>query len=173
MGPRSAPLAVQTLELRLWCSSFGSAPSTIVHPFLHRFELLLLLVVQNGLDLALRILPDRLHFRVTILTGGGLILEERLHLLLAFDQERLDLVLLIGAEAKGARHMFELPVRVHTHGAATWLALCRTLFRRLRGGWCCAVLSDGGAGDAKCERSAKREVEEFVAHRLRIPPLWL
>src|SRR5579863_7661416 len=85
---------------------------------LHGFELLLLLVVQEGFDLALGVLTDRLHLRATVLIRQGLILEEGLHSLLAVDEQRLDLALLIRRETEGPGQVLKLAIRAHAHGTA-------------------------------------------------------
>ena len=76
----------------------GAAASP--HPILHRREFLLLLIGKNRFDLAARLLHDRLRFGATVFLRRRLILAEGLHLLLAINQHRLDLALLIRGEVK-------------------------------------------------------------------------
>jgi hypothetical protein len=126
------------LRLRRALLAFTSPTMTSTF-LLHGFELLLLLVVQEGFDLALGVLTDRLHLRATVLIRQGLILEEGLHSLLAVDEQRLDLALLIRRETEGPGQVLKLAIRAHALGTAAGAIL------RLRLGLGCVVLSESGA----------------------------
>jgi len=122
---------------------------------LHGFELLLLLIVKNHLNLALAVLADGLHLRAAIFARERLVLEDRLHLLLAINENGLDLALLIGAKVELPGHVLKLFVGVHAHGTAT-------LFPILR--WRSVVLGKGESGPsgAKQQCAGKCEVEQSV-----------
>jgi hypothetical protein len=134
------------------CTLTAGSAATATHVLLHGFELLLLLIVQHRFNLALRILTEGLHAGPTISLRDGLILEESLHLLVAIDQEGLDLALLIRGERKFFAHVLQLTIGVHATRAAR-TALRLTL---IGGGWG-SVLRKGRAGDAECEEAAERE----------------
>jgi hypothetical protein len=156
------------LELGLGRGSVGgwaTFTTAAVGAILHGGELLLLLVIEDGGDLALRVLADGLHFGVAVWLREGLVREESLHLLLAIDQQRLDLRLLIGGEAEFAGHPLELPVGVHMTGSAAGLTLIGLgwIGLALIRGWG-RVLGKCGAGDTEREQAAEGEGEELIAH---------
>lgn len=95
-----------------------------------------------------------------------MILEEGFHLLLALDEQRADLILLIGVETQGAGHVLELAVGVHAHGAAAGLSLGLIL-------GCGVVLRESRAAGAEREGGAEGEGEELVSHWVELPPLSL
>ena len=117
----------------------------------HRLELLFLIVVQKRLDAVIGAFHDGAHLGAAIFLGQRLVLHERLHLLLAFKQQRLDLRLLVGGQAEFAGQALELTVGIHSHPAS---ALRRTgLVLILWWGW--VVLGHCGARHAEGEKSAE------------------
>ena len=135
-----------------------SGAAAVMHMLLHGFELLFLLVVEDGFDFALGLLAERLHFCAAILLRGRLILEDGFHFLLPFEEQGLDLGLLIGAESEFAGHVFELPVGIHPARTTAGLALF------LGGGG--VVLGRGSAAHTECEDAAEGEGKEFGPHGL-------
>ena len=109
--------------------------------------------------LFLRALRDGPHLGAAVFLRRRLVLEKRLHLLLAIDEQGLDLALLIGGQAEflvicaSCRSGFmRMPRPLRDPGL--------TLIR----GWGRGVLGDGGAGYAEGEQAAQGEGKEFVSH---------
>ena len=79
---------------------------------LHLFELLFLVVAQERLDLAVRVLHDGLHLGVAILLVERVVGAQSLHLLEAVSEDGLDLRHLIAGEAEPLSQMSGLPAGV-------------------------------------------------------------
>jgi len=90
----------------------------------------------------------------TVFRGGGLVLKQRLHFLLPFDEERLDLRLLIGGQVEFASEALELSIGIHPHSASTravgwWAGLI------LIGWWGRCILCESGTGAADGEKASE------------------
>jgi hypothetical protein len=79
---------------------------------LHLFELLFLVVAQQRLDLAVRVLHDGLHLGAAILLVERVVGAQSLHLLEAVSEDGLDLRHLIAGEAEPLSQMSGLPAGV-------------------------------------------------------------
>lgn len=131
----------------------------VVHPLLHRVELLLLIVVEHRLDGVIASLHDGARLRAAVFWRGGLILEQGLHLLLALYQQRLDLRLLVWSQVEFAGEALELAVGIHTHAASVRCVAGRSrlsLILTWSLGWG-SVLGDSGACGAEREHAAQGE----------------
>lgn len=135
----------------------GSAAGS--HALLHGIELLFLLIVEDGIDLRLRIFPNRLHLRAAIFPRELLILPERLHLLLAIHQNGPNLVLLIGGEIELPGHVPELFIRIHP--VASMPAFRLILLRRRSA----VVLGVERGPGAKRQHAAEGDRKESVPHK--------
>jgi hypothetical protein len=91
------------------------------------------------------------------LLGEGLILKERLHLLLPIDEQGLDFVLLVRAQVQFAGEAGKLAIGIHAHAATA---------RTIRGraglvliGWWGRVVLGEDCGCAKRKQSAQSQSE--------------
>ena len=139
MVARRPAFAPGTLLLGLYGSAgrrliFAALMPASLHLRLHLFELLFLLIVQSRLKTRLRVLLNGLRLAVTVLARQRLILEQRLHLLLAIRQNRFDLRLLIGSQIERLRQMLQLPVSVHATPVSLLLAAGGSLVLRVKSG---------------------------------------
>ena len=133
-----------------------------MHALLHGIELLLLIFVQHGLDGVVGSLHDASSLGAAIFGSGGLVQKKSLHLLLAFDEKRLDLRLLIRCQVEFAREALKLAIGVHAHaapvrafGGGCGLVLVLTCV----GGRGRGVLGESGTGGADGEQAAKGQRE--------------
>ena len=121
--------------------------------FLHGFKFLLLIVGEHGFDGVVRAFHDGSCLSATVFRSEGLVLEEGLHLLLAFLEKWLDLVLLIRSEIEHPREVLQLTIGIHAHatgaGPLRWRSGLILIGRRGRG-----VLCEGGAR-AQSEKAAE------------------
>jgi len=123
------------------------------HVFLHGRELLFLLIGENCFNLAVRFLRYRPGLGTSVILRSGLVGAKGFELLLALDEQWLDLALLVGRQVELLRHVLQLGVGVHATVTATLLRLVR---RRGRG----TVLRLGGSASER-EHAAKSERYEF------------
>jgi hypothetical protein len=75
---------------------------------LHLLELLFLRVVQQSLDLAVRVLHNGLHLGAAVVLAERVVGAKGLHLLEAVSEDRLDLRYLVAAEAEPLAQMLRL-----------------------------------------------------------------
>ena len=129
----------------------GSAATP--HMFLHGRELLFLLIGENRFNLAVRFLRYRPGLGASVILRSRLVGAKGFELLLALDEQWLDLALLVGGQVELLRHVLQLGVGVHATVTATLLRLVR---RRGRG----TVLRLGGSASER-EHAAKSERYEF------------
>jgi len=121
--------------------------------FLHGRELLFLLIGENRFNLAVCFLADRPGLGASVILRSRLVGAKGFELLLALDEQWLDLALLVGGQVELLRHVLQLGVGVHATVTATLLRLVR---RRGRG----TVLRLGGSASER-EHAAKSERYEF------------
>ena len=127
------------------------------HVFLHGRELLFLLIRQNRFNLAVCFLRYRPGLGASVILRSGLVGAKGFELLLALDEQWLDLALLVGGQVELLRHVLQLGVGVHATVTAPLLGLLRLVRRRGRG----TVLRLGGSSTSECEYAAKSEGYEF------------
>ena len=123
------------------------------HMFLHGRELLFLLIRENRFNLAVRFLRYRPGLGASVILRSRLVGAKGFELLLALDEQWLDLALLVGRQVELLRHVLQLGVGVHATVTATLLRLVR---RWGRG----TVLRLGGSASER-EHAAKSERYEF------------
>ena len=123
------------------------------HMFLHGRELLFLLIGENRFNLAVRFLRYRPGLGASVILRSRLVGAKGFELLLALDEQWLDLALLVGGQVELLRHVLQLGVGVHATVTATLLRLVR---RWGRG----TVLRLGGSASER-EHAAKSERYEF------------
>src|SRR5579872_226745 len=127
---------------------------SLLHALLHRFEFLLLLIVQHSFDFGGAVAADGLHFAVPVFARERLVLEERLHFLLTVFEDRLDLVLLVRAEIQCAGKVLQLRVRIHAAVAAAPVTLLLPIM---------GLGVNSGCG-AKRQESAECKCCKFASH---------
>ncbi len=134
------------------------------HTYLHGFELLFLIVVEQSLDAVVCAFRDGAGLCPAVFGSDGLVLEEGLHLLLTFYEQRLDLRLLIRGQVEFAGEVLELAIGVHAHAAPAralrWRSSLALIGRR---GWS-VVLGEGGTTAAEYEQAAEGQSCESTFH---------
>jgi len=126
------------------------------HVFLHGRELLFLLIRQNRFNLGVCFLRYRPGLGTSVILRSGLVGAKGFELLLALDEQWLDLALLVGGQVELLRHVLQLGVGVHATVTAPLLGLLRLVRRRGRG----TVLRLGGSASER-EHAAQSERYEF------------
>ena len=126
------------------------------HVFLHGRELLFLLIRQNRFNLAVCFLRYRPGLGASVILRSGLVGAKGFELLLALDEQWLDLALLVAGQVELLRHVLQLGVGVHATVTAPLMGLLRLVRRWGRG----TVLRLGGSASER-EHAAKSERYEF------------
>jgi len=126
------------------------------HVFLHGRELLFLLIGENRFNLAVRFLRYRPGLGASVILRSRLVGAKGFELLLALDEQWLDLALLVGGQVELLRHVLQLGVGVHATVTVPLMGLLRLVRRWGRG----TVLRLGGSASER-EHAAKSERYEF------------
>ena len=124
----------------------------MAHVLLHGIKFLFLIIVEQGLDAVVGAFGDGAHLAATVFLGERLILEERLHLLLAFDEQGFDFVLLVRTQVQFAGEAGKLAIGIHAHAAAAGTVGGRAGLVLI--GWWGRVVLGEDCGCAKREQSA-------------------